>query len=133
MPHSIVFYNFAAAASSFIGGYIFISQNGLQFFPVVLYLSLLGIPGLLANLVLIGAFPRFRVAALALHVIALVILVLLFFMAWMLSPGSGAAASLFIFVAVLINITSSAALRRVASAPNSAVKRDAPKAARPLS
>ena len=131
MPHSIVLYNFAAAIASLIGVYMFISQNGLQFFPVVFYLTLLGIPGLLANLVLVGLFPRFRVAAIALHVLSLVILALLFFMAWMLSPGSGAAASPFILVAVLINIASVAALRRVSSSPNSAVERDAPKAARP--
>ncbi len=128
MIRFVIFSNFIAAIAGVIASFVFVSQSGLQIFPVLLYFGLLGLPGFFANFVLFGVFPGFRVAALALHFFALVALGVLFVLAWVLSLGSGAAASPFVFAAVLINFASIIALKKM---PNSAFERDAPKAARP--
>lgn len=112
MIRFVIFSNFTAAIIGIMASFIFVSQNGLHIFPVLLYFCLLGLPGIFANFVLFGVLPSCRVTALALHFFTLAVLGVLFVLAWMLSLGSGAAASPFIFSAVLINCASIIALKK---------------------
>ena len=128
MIRFVIFSNFIAAIAGVIASSVFVSQSGLKIFPVLLYFGLLGLPGIFANFILFGVFRGFRVAALALHFFALVVLGILFVLAWVVSLGSGAAASPFVFAAGLINCASIIALKKMA---NSVLERDAPKTERP--
>lgn len=113
MLRYVPFSNFIAAIAGGIASFIFVSQNGLQIFPVLLYLGLLGLPGIFANFVLYGVLPSCRVAALGLHFFALIALSGLLVLAWMLSSASGGIATPFIFLAALFNFVSIVALKKI--------------------
>ena len=115
MSSPVVFLNFIAAIASIIAEFYVVSRDGSYIFLLLLYFGPLGLPGLVANTVLLGLLPGFRVVALAIHAFAIVVLVAFFVLACLLSLASGGAAFPFVFVAILVNWTSLMALRRMPS------------------
>ena len=114
MAYPVVFLNFISAIASILAEFYVVSRDGSYIF-LLLYFVPLGFPGLVANTVLFGLLPGFRDLALAIHSFAIIVLVVLFVLACMLTFASGMAAFPFVFVAILVNWTSMTTLRRMPS------------------
>jgi len=106
--------NFIAAIVWIVAEFSIVSRGG-DIIPLLICLGAAGLPGIVANTVLLGLLPSFRIVALAIHAFAIVVLVALFVLACLLSLGSGAAAFPFVFAGILVNWTSMTTLRKMPS------------------
>ena len=104
--------NTVAAVAAAIGAWAFIRANEISdVTPVLFYLALLGAPGIPGSIALLAGNRAILLLCWVVHLVALVALLAIYILAWMLSPGSGIAATPFVFTALCVNGVSSIAVR----------------------
>jgi hypothetical protein len=116
----------AAAVAAVIGALVFIPANEIgDVIPVLIYLTLLGVPGIFGSIALLARNRVVLLSAWIIHELVLVVLLAIYILAWMLSPGSGIAATPFLLAALCVNGVSSIAVRQARRIPEQIINTDA--------
>lgn len=119
--------NTVAAVAAVIGVLVFIAANEISdVIPVIIYLALLGVPGIPGSIALLAGNRAILLSAWIVHRIVMVVLLAIYILAWMLSPGSGIAATPFVITALCVNFVSSTAVRQARRLPEQTINTNAP-------
>ena len=94
-----------------VGGVVYVKELSLAIVPVLLYFVLLGVPGIPGTAAILSGSAPLRTAGVIIHIITLVVLGTMCLLAWMLSPGSGLAATPLLVGAAIVNYLTLRAIR----------------------